>query len=97
MFKMKIEFDQDKLALIPEFGNEQAMEWLDIICEDTWFIKTGAGEYLLPDSEDPIGVLVVLISRVKQQSWLIPNLKSWKTYDDEEGEQDALKAVWRTE
>ena len=35
----------------------------------------------------------VLVSRFKKQSWLIPNLKTWKTFDDEDGEQDALKFI----
>ena len=93
MFTMKLEFDQDKLAKDPELDYELVMEWLDKICEDTYFSKIGTGEYKLQDDENPIGALLVLISRFKKQSWLIQNLKTWKTFDDEEGEQDALKTV----
>ena len=93
MFTMKLEFDKDKLAKDPELDYEIVMEWLDKICEDTYFIKIGTGEYKLQDDEDSIGALLVLISRFKKQSWLIQNLKTWKTFDDEEGEQDALKTV----
>jgi hypothetical protein len=93
MFTMKLEFDQDKLAKDPELDPELVVEWLDKICEDTYFIKIGTGEYKLQDDEDPIGALLVLISRFKKQSWLIQNLKTWQTFDDEEGEQDALKTV----
>lgn len=93
MFTMKLEFDQDKLAKDSELDYELVMEWLDKICEDTYFIKIGTGEYKLQDDENPIGALLVLISRFKKQSWLIQNLKTWKTFDDEEGEQDALKTV----
>lgn len=93
MFRMKLEFDQDKLAKNPELNNELVMEWLDKICEETCFNKTGEGEYILRENEDPMGVLIVLISRFRQQSWLIQNLKTWKTFDDEDGEQDALKTI----
>lgn len=44
-------------------------------------------------NNDVIGTLLVLVSRFKKQSWLIPNLKTWKTFDDEDGEQDALKFI----
>ncbi len=32
-----------------------------------------------------------------QDKLKVPNLKSWKTYDKEEGEQDSLKVMWRME
>lgn len=52
MFTMKLEFDQDKLAKDPELDYELVMEWLDKICEDTYFIKIGTGEYKLQDDEE---------------------------------------------
>ena len=73
------------------------MEWLDKICEDTYFIKIGTGEYKLQDDENPIGALLVLISRFKKQSWLIQNLKTWKTFDDEGRRTGCFKRqFWRT-
>lgn len=57
MFTMKLEFDQDKLAKDSELDYELVMEWLDKICEDTYFIKIGTGEYKLQDDENPIGAL----------------------------------------
>ena len=90
---MKMEFDPEKLAKDPDLDNELMMEWLDTICEDTYFEKIGKGEYKLKENEEPIGALVVLISRFRKQSWLLQNLKTWKTFDDEEGESDTLKAV----
>lgn len=94
MFTMKFEFDKEKLKKnVPDLTIEQCCQWLDEICTDTRFTKIGKCEYKLNDGVDDIGTLIILISRFKQQSWLIPNLKSWKTFDDEEGEQDALKVV----
>lgn len=94
MFSMKFEFDPDKLKMNePDMTIEQCYDWLDEICEETFYTKTALGEYSLNDSEDDMGSLLVLIGRLKKQSWLIPNLKSWKTFDDEEGEQDALKVM----
>ncbi|MGN0328526.1 MAG: hypothetical protein ACI4D4_06060 [Lachnospira sp.] len=94
MFTMKFEFDEEKLKKNdPDLNIEQCYQWLDEICTDTRFTKTSLGEYVLNDGEDEIGSLLVLIGRFEQQSWLYSNLKSWKTFDDEEGEQDALKVV----
>lgn len=94
MFTMKFEFDEKKLKKNePDLDIEQCYQWLDEICKETRFTKTALGEYVLNDGEDDIGSLLVLIGRFKKQSWLIPNLKLWKTFDDEEGEQDALKVM----
>lgn len=91
-FRMKLVFDEEKVTKDGKYDIDVMYEWLDKICSDTWFKKTGKGEYELID-HDEIGSILVLISRFEQQSWLIPNLKSWKTYCEEEGEVDALKVV----
>lgn len=60
----------------PDLTIEQCCQWLDEICTDTRFTKIGKCKYKLNDGVDDIGTLIILISRFKQQSWLIPNLKS---------------------
>ena len=94
MFTMKFEFDEEKLKKNdPDLDIELVMEWLDEICTDTRFTKIGKCKYKLNDGVDDIGTLIILISRFKQQSWLIPNLKSWLTFSDDEGVQDDLSVV----
>ena len=39
-----------------------------------------------------IGTLLILSARFDKQSWLYPNLKAWKVYEDGE-EQDALRIM----
>jgi hypothetical protein len=92
MFRMVLEFDENKVLKDSNYDIEQMYDWLDKICLDTWFDVIGKGEYELINN-DVIGTLLVLVSRFKKQSWLIPNLKTWKTFDDEDGEQDALKFI----
>lgn len=93
MFKMKFEFDNDKLIKNnPEISMDIAMQMLDKVCTDTRFDKIGDCEYELQKDCNVVGTLLILTSRFDKQTWLYPNLKSWTTYDGE-CEQDALKIM----
>lgn len=82
MLKMKFKFDEEKLKINnPDLGVELLTELLDDICLNTRFIKTGICEYELPEDESTVGTLLILSARFDKQSWLYPNLKSWRIYD----------------
>lgn len=93
MLKMKFKFDEEKLKINnPDLGVELLTELLDDICLNTRFIKTGICEYELPEDESTVGTLLILSARFDKQSWLYPNLKSWKVFEDGE-EHDALRIM----
>lgn len=82
---MKFKFDEEKLKINnPDLGVELLTELLDDICLNTRFIKTGICEYELPEDESTVGTLLILSARFDKQSWLYPNLKSWKVFEDGE-------------
>ena len=86
---MKFKFDEEKLKINnPDLGVELLTELLDDICLNTRFIC----EYELPEDESTVGTLLILSARFDKQSWLYPNLKSWKVFEDGE-EQDALRIM----
>lgn len=93
MLKMKFEFDDEKVKMNnPDSSVKLLMELLDDICINTRFVKTGICTYELPKNESTVGTLLILSARFDKQSWLYPNLKSWKVYEDGE-EQDALRIM----
>ena len=92
MFIMKFEFDIDKLNKI-DLEEELALGWLDEICTATNFNKIGKGKYELEDNADDLATIFMLMAKFKTQSWLLTNLKTWKSISDDEGEVDALKEI----
>ncbi len=86
MCKIKIELNKES-----QYPYDLMVESLDKICRDTNFTKDDYGEYSLSNNADPIGSLLVLISRFESQSWLIPNIKTWTVIHDDGIEEDALK------
>lgn len=91
---LHFEFSENKIhENTPDLKIIDCYKMLDKICDDSNFNKIEKGIYNLKDGEDDIGALLVLVSRLKKQSWLIPNLKTWKIFDNEDGEQDALKFI----
>jgi len=86
---MKFKFDEEKLENNSDLSVELLTALLDDICMNTRFVKAGICEYELPESES---TLLILSARFDRQSWLYPNLKSWKVYEDGE-EQDALRIM----
>lgn len=92
MLKMKFKFDEEKLENNSNLSVELLTALLDDICMNTRFVKTGICEYELPEDESTVGTLLILSARFDKQSWLYPNLKSWKVFEDGE-EQDALRIM----
>lgn len=91
---LHFEFSEDKIhENTPDLKIIDCYNMLDKICDSSNFNKIEKGIYNLKNGEDDLGALLVLVSRLKKQSWLIPNLKTWKIFDNEDGEQDALKFI----
>lgn len=90
---LHFEFSEDKIhENTPDLKIIDCYKMLDKICDDSNFNKIEKGIYNLKNGEDDIGALLVLVSRLKKQSWLIQNLNYFKVID-EDGEQDALKFI----
>ena len=89
---MKFKFDEEKLENNSNLSIELLTALLDDICINTRFVKTGICEYELPENESTVGTLLILSARFDKQSWLYPNLKSWKVYEDGE-ELAALRII----
>ena len=67
--------------------------FVDKICEESCFVKTGNEEYcLLPDTP-PAGALLVLVSYFERYQWIVPNISTWK-YIDEDGEEENALATY---
>ena len=96
MCTMKIELDKDKIAADSFATYEEMMEDIDQICADTYFHKTGHGEYELNEGADLVGAIFVLVSRFRQQIWLIPVIKLWNVVEGDGYVEDALAVYKRT-
>lgn len=88
-FTMIIESDPEKLKRngmdVDEFN-----ELLKIICYGTGFIEDSPNHYHLDENEDEIGAMVVLMAKFDKLGYIVPNLSTWITYDEEDGEVDHL-------
>ena len=91
MCTMKIELDKDKINTDGFATYDEMLAAVDKICSDTFFHKIGPGEYVLEKNHDSMGSLLILISRFRQQLWLLPVIKSWFVTGDDGCEIDALE------
>lgn len=89
MFTMIIESDPEKLKRngmdVDEFN-----KLLKIICWGTGFVEDSPNHYHLDENEDEIGAMVVLMAKFDKLGYIIPNLSTWITYCEEDGEIDHL-------
>lgn len=90
MFKMVIESNHEKLQNEGLYNIEQFDKTIRDICLETNFTETSPNHYTLSDKYDEIGRMMVLNARFKVAKCVIPNLKTWLTYSDEEGEVNWL-------
>ena len=89
MFKMIIESDPVALKRNGLDANEFD-SFLRDICLDTKFKESSPNHYYLEEDYDELGRMLVLDVKFEKIGYIIPNLKTWLTYSDEEGEVDQL-------
>ena len=90
MFNMLTESDHDKISKDNRFSVEEFDCLLRDICLDTNFKEDSPGHFSLDDSFDELGRMLVLEVKFDKIGFIIPNLKKWITYSDEEGEVNQL-------
>ncbi len=90
MFCMIIESDHDKILRDGRFTISEFDSLLRGICLDTKFQEYSPGHYFLDDSLDELGRMLVLEVKFEKLGYIIPNLKKWTTYSEEEGEVNQL-------
>ena len=87
---MTIESDHEKLAKDGKLTPQEFDDLLRILCLDTWFKESSPGHYYLNEEDDELGCMLVLDVKFDKLGFIIPYLKKWVTYSDEEGEVDQL-------
>ena len=90
MFSMTLESDHEKIAREGRFSVEEFDSLLRKICLDTNFKESSPGHYYLDESSDELGRMLVLDVKFEKLGYIIPNLKTWLTYSEEEGEVNQL-------
>lgn len=91
MFSMTIESDHEKIKQDGRFSVEEFDSLVRNICLDTKFQERSPGHYYLDDSLDELGRMLVLDTKFEKVGYIVPNLKKWITYSEEEGEVDQLE------
>ena len=90
MFSMTIESDHDKLTREGLYSTEEFDSLVRKLCLDTDFRESSPGHYVLDESADELGRMLVLDVKFDKIGYIIPNLKTWFTVSDEEGTVDQL-------
>lgn len=90
MFKMVIESDHEKLKKDGKLSPQEFDNLLRILCLDTGFKESSSGHYYLDEEEDELGCMLVLDVKFDKLGFIVPYLKTWVTYSDEEGMVDQL-------
>jgi hypothetical protein len=90
MFTMTIESNHDKLTRDGIYSVEEFDALLRKICLDTDFKESSPGHYVLDDSADELGRMLVLDVKFDKLGYIVPNLKTWLTESDDEGTVDQL-------
>lgn len=90
MFSMTIESDHNKIKQDGRFSIDEFDTLIRNICLDTNFYENAPGHYYLDEKEDELGSMLVLDAKFDVLGYIVPNLKTWITYSEEEGEVDQL-------
>lgn len=93
MFRMILESNHEKLEKEGIYTPEQFDALLRQMWLDVNFKEESKDHYILEDSFDELGEMLVLDTIFDKLGFIIPNLKTWITYSDYEGEVDQLSPL----
>ncbi len=90
---MILESDHEKLEKEGIYTPEQFDALLRQMCLDVNFKEESRDHYILEDSFDELGEMLVLDIIFDKLGFIAPNLKTWITYSDYEGKVDQLSPL----
>ena len=88
MFTMK--GDPEKVLKDGRYTVEEFDALLRRICLETRFKEKFPGEYYLEDSEDEIGRMMVLFTKIDKYDTIVPLLSKWMSHSDDDGNENLL-------